>query len=56
MKYKVTGKEAQEGFSAKSAGTKAYVLNDRLIQSQDFQEILVTDALSVFEGMNKPVT
>lgn len=54
--YKVTGKEAEAGFTAKSAGTKASVLNDHLIQSQDLQEIPVTDALCVFEKMNKFVT
>ena len=51
--YKVTGKEAEAGFTAKSAGTKADVLNDHLIQPQDLQEIPVTDALCVFEEMNK---
>ena len=52
----MTGKEAEAGFTAKSAGTKASVLNDHLIQSQDLQEIPVTDAPCVFEKMNKFVT
>ena len=54
--YKVTGKEAEAGFTANSTGTKADVLNDHLIQPQDLQEIPVTDAPCVFEEMNKFVT
>ena len=54
--YKVTGKEAEAGFTANSTGTKSDILNDHLIQPQDLQEIPVTDAPCVFEEMNKFVT
>lgn len=55
--YNVTGKVAEEGFTAKSASTKAGVLNHHPIQSQDLEGNTVTDAQYVFKGcMNKFVT